>query len=351
MRFRSLLTLLFISLTTLGLVGCGSSGVDSEFVATGPAAVSDTGSLTFRFVRPVAAQQSFEVDAATSRLRFAFFDNLSAVGNAVQTRTVDFAPEVSLDNVPTSVRSVRITGLNTGGIPLYTITQSVIVEAGKDTIVSSTARPVAVSLSSLELVPANSTDSAPLSRVETEVGGTAQVYLKALYNDGTVLVVGAAANYSPLDEESEDIFSVGPSGLVRGIAPGVGQLVASFGGQSLMLEVEVSDSLNSTFSFLFFLDSSAQVVSDVEIAPGSTFAISVAGIRASDGGVLGVSNSSSNLDFIVEGSSSVTVAGGVVSVATGATAGDSATVIANYVNANGTTVSDELFVIVGAAAP
>lgn len=351
MRFRSLMTLFFISLTALGLVGCGSSGVDSEFVATGPAAVSDTGSLTFRFVRPVTPQTSFDVDSATARLRLAFFDNISATGNAVLTRTVDFAPEVTVDNVPTSVRSVRITELDSSGVPLFTTTQAVTVNAGKDTVVSATGLPVAVVLSSLELVPANSTDSAPLSRVEVEVGGTAQVYLKARYDDGTVLVVGTAATYSPSDADSAEVFSVSSSGLVRGLAPGVGQLVAAFGGQSLMLEVEVSDSLNSTFGSIFFLNSETETVTSVQVAPGSTFEYSIAGFRASDGGALSVSSTSPYLSLSVEGSSSVTASNGVVRVQAGAVAGDIAVVRADYLNANGTVSSADLQVVVGAATP
>ncbi len=346
------MTLLFISFTALGLVGCGSSGNSTEFVATGPGATPTTGGLVFRFQPVAQAQQFFEVDASTTRLRFRFYENANAVGDPIDTRNADFATEVSLSGLSTSIRSVRITGFGQDGVPLYTITQSVTVVAGVDTIVSATGTPVAVSLSRLDLVPANSVDSEPLTQVELEVGGTAQVYLIATYDDGTELIVGSAATYAPEGEGSE-FFEVNNFGLLRGLSAGTGVLNVSFGGQTLSITVEVSESLNSTFSSIHFVEIVEQgiaPVAQVEVAAGGSYSTTLVGIRAGDSAILGINPTSIYVSYSIEGSPSITVNNnnGVVSVSGSAVEGELAIVTATYSNANGSTVSETLQIIVPA---
>lgn len=350
MRYRSFMTLLFISFTALGLVGCGSSGNSAEFVATGPAATPTTGGLVFRFQPVAQAQQFFEVDADTSRLRFRFYENANAAGDPIDTRNANFATEVSFSGLSTSIRSVRITGLDQDGVPLYTISQPVTVIAGVDTIVSATGTPVAVSLSRLSLVPANSIDSEPLAQVELEVGGTAQVYLIATYDDGTELIVGDAATYAP-EGESSELFEVNNFGLLRGLSAGTGVLNVSFGGQSLSITVEVSESLNSTFSSIHFVEIVNQgvaPVSEVEVEAGETYSTTLVGIRANDGAVLGINPTSIYVSYTIEGSSLIAFNNGVISVSETAVGGELAVLTAAYSNANGSTVTETLQVTVPA---
>lgn len=335
MRFRSLMTLLFISFTALGLVGCGSSGNSAEFVATGPAATPTTGDLTFRFQPAAVGQTAFVVDAGTARLRFRFYESGNASGEAIDTRNHAFATEVKVENLSSSIRSVKITGLDDNGIPLYTITQSVTVVPGADTVVSASGDPVPVVLSSLSFVPANSTTQAPLSQVSLVVGETAQVFLRATYDDGSVVVVnsaGAEFLNDPADEDSASIFEVSETGFIRALAPGSSAVVARFGGQTLGLPVEVSESLNVNFTDIVFA-----VDSPLELGAGETAAVPVVGITSSSTAILLASPS--RLTYEVVGSSVFSVANGQVTVSPSAAGGEFASVTATYRNANGTTVT------------
>lgn len=237
MRFRSLMALLFISFTALGLSGCGSSGSSSEYVMTGTPEQPNTGSLTFQFAR---AQQSFEVDAQTVRLRLEFFENVSALGAPVVTTTVDFQPTVTVENLPTSVRSVKITALDGNRIPLSTLVQSVVVVAGENTVVQVGADPVPVTLLGLRLI-GDAVSRNDLTSVSIPVNGTSQVFLEAEYSDGSKVIVGAGATYShdPNVGNSENILEIGELGQLRGLSQGQTSVIVEFGGQSLTLPVGV----------------------------------------------------------------------------------------------------------------
>ena len=337
MRFRSLMTLLFLSFTALGLVGCGSSGNSTEFVATNPAAAQTTGSLTFRFQPVAVAQTAFDVDAATARLVFRFFENGDASGQATDTRTHAFATEVVVENLSTSVRSVRITGLDANGIPLYTIVQPVAVVAGQDVIVNATGTNVPVVLSSLSFVPANSTSQAPLTSVNLSVGETAQVFLRATYDDGTVVVVnnaGAEFVNDPADPDSAAIFEVSATGSLRGLSAGSSAVIARFAGQTLGLPVEVSDSQNVTFTDLSFA-----VADPFLVEAGTSVAVPVTGTTSTGG--TNVLASPSRITYDLVGDAVFSVSNGVVTVSEAAVGGEFASLTATYDNANGTTTTTD----------
>jgi hypothetical protein len=340
------MALLFIvGYTALGLSGCGSSGNDSEFVVTTAPQTPNTGSLTFNFV---AAQEPFVVDAGTAQLRFDFYDNAGALGDPVVSATVAFQPSITIEGLITSIRSVKITGLDADGIPIFTIVQAVTVVGGQNTVVEGLTDPTPVTLLNLALVGANSIDGVPLDGVNLEVNGTGQVYLLALFSDDTVMVVSDAATYSndPNDPDSASIVQIGQFGELRGLSPGSTSLIAEFGGQTLTIPVTVETALNETFSEIVFASPSP-----LTIPEGTSAVASVDGIRESDGFVFGINPASPNLSYEISGDAGITVDdSGLVTVADLTPGGSEATLTATYQNADGSTVSSTLQIVVSGAA-
>lgn len=345
MRSRSLMTLLFFCFTALGLAGCGStSGTSTEFVVTNPPPAVNVGALQFNFA---TAQQAFVVDGATTRVRFDFFENAGALGQPFVTTSADFAPQITISGLNTVIRSVRITGLDANRVPLYTITQAVTVVGGETTIVMPNADPVPVTLQSVNFIAANSVDGSVIDSVELEVGGTGQVYLLAIYSDGTVLVVGDAATYlnDPNDPDSTSVLEVGSFGQLRGLAPGQTNLIAQFAGQTFTMPVNVSTNLTVNFDSIFL--SNEQPIS---VASGSSQTVRITGVGA-NGVLYGVSASSPNVAYSITGAPGITVSPeGVISVAQTTPGGATAVVTVVYTNANGTTVQTLADVLVSGPA-
>lgn len=345
MRFSSFMTFLLISFTALGLVGCGSSDSD-KYVANNPAPQGNTGSLVFLFQPEVANQSPFVVESGVAKLVFRFYSNLTASGDPIDTRNHDFATRIAIENLSTDVRSVRITGFDSQGLPLISIIQQVTVVAGEETVVNATAQVVPVVLQSLSFSPADSTASDSLDGLNLVIGETAQVFLRAIYDDGTVVVVnnaGAEFLNDPADENSANVFEVSSTGSVRALAPGSSAVIARFAGQTLALPVEVSDSQNTTFTEIIIWTSS----NPLEIAPGESAPVPVAGLTASGAVVLA---SPSQITYDLQGSPVFTVANGVVTVSSAAVGGEMASLAATYQNANGSTTTSQVLQLVVTAA-
>lgn len=246
MRMRSLWSTLVLALVALGLAGCGSSSSDAgKYVFNGYTEQPTTGSLTFQFA---TAQQSFTVDAGTTKLRFEFFDHASATGDLVFTYDADFAPSITIDNVPTSTQSVKITGFQADGSPIVEFVQALGVAGGETTIVSATATPVPVTLSNLALYVADGSGGVTGQILSLEVGGQAQLYLKAEYSNGMVVQHTKDAQFEVVS--GGNYASVSSLGIVSGLQSngsnaGQATIEASYAGQVFSKDVLVFDGLSN----------------------------------------------------------------------------------------------------------
>jgi len=342
MRIRSILAILVLSFISLGLVGCGSSGSSSDFVATSADTTApNTGDLTFNFV---TAQTAFTVDADTNTLRFDFYNGVDDA--PIFSQVEPFAATITVENVPVSARTVIITGIDAEGFPLYTITQSIDVTPGENTVVDGINNAVPVTLSELRLASGSVFDlDLELTEVNVPVGGTTQVYLFALYSDGSVLLVGDSATYS-IDPNGPLIASVNENALVTGLTAGTSRFIAQFAGQTLNVLLSVNDPNNANFASL-----SVNNETPIVMNGGDTVQLAVLGTDA-DGMTFGVPSDSENLAFSIDGDSEFTVSDtGLISFAQTNETGLSATVTVTYTNANATTVDTEVPVSQATAAP
>ena len=328
MRFRSFMAILVIAIASLGFAGCGSSS--DSFVATGnPDGPPTTGGLTFNFI---TAQSPFTVDATTNTLRFDFFDGNNA--DPVFSVTRPFAPSVTIENVPASVRSVFITGFDADGIPLFTINQTVAVTPGSTNTVDGLSNAVPVALSRLRLAPGTLFDlDAELTQVNVQVGGTTQVFLFAEYSNGSVVLLGDKATYS-IPESGANVASVSNLGTVTGLGSGTTTLLAQFGGQTLSRPVISSDGFNPQLESINVINPSP-----ITVAAGTPVQITTNGQRAGGGsGII----SPSSLAYTTDNVGFTVTPGGSLSVSEDVASGITANLTVTWTNPDSTTVSTDV---------
>lgn len=327
MRLRSLLAFLIISFASLGLVGCGSSGDGVDFVSTGPVAAPTTGNLTFNFVTP----QSFNVGTTnTNTLLFQFFNAGNAT--AVFSSTDNFATSVTVNNIPTSVTTVIITGFDANNIPLFTITQAIAVQGGATAVVPGLSAATVVTLTNLRVAPGNAFDLAStLTSLSIEAGGTAQVFLFGEYSNGSAVLLGNQATYV-IPAAGAGVASVDANGLVTAIAPGTTELLISFGGQTLPVPLTVLAQGAQVFASIAVLNTPVPI----PLTSGTPVQIVTSGTTG--GGLVFGLNPAVNFNYAVDDTTNFAVdAAGMVSVNAGVTAGTTATVTVTYTNADTST--------------
>lgn len=324
MRLRSLLAALIIGLSTLGLVGCGSDNEDNGFVAaTQPAVNTTTGAVSMNFV-----QAQFAVGATAANLKFEFFANTTQAGTASLTTTVPFAATVTIQNVPVTTQSVRVTSFAANGVPLVSFTQNITVTAGVTNAIPTVATPTAVVLNQLVLTSSNvfpPNIANPITSLVVDVGALSQVYLVAVYSDGTQLIAGNLANYQPDPNNANagNIFSVNNVGTVTGRAAGTANLVITFGTQTVQVPVTVQPAGSVNFTSI-----SANAIT---VAAGMTGQLVATGTA---------NNAVFSLDaarttYAIAGGAGITISNtGLVTVAGGTAAGTTATVTVTYTNPN-----------------
>ncbi len=196
-RLSTLIAALVVGLVTLGLTGCGSSGDGNDaFVATTPpTGNTTTGAVTFNFV---AAQ--YAVGPTANQLRIEFFPNATQTGTPSLSVTVPFAATVTVQNVPVTTQSFRVTSYDQNNVPLVTVTQTITVIADTVNTVAQIAAPQAVQLNQIAVVNSNVFPPTLANQITTfnlEVNGTGQIYLVAVYSNGDIVIVGDQANYQP----------------------------------------------------------------------------------------------------------------------------------------------------------
>lgn len=334
MRFRSVLAFLLVSFVSLGLVGCGSSSDGS--VATGTttaAAANNTGALTFNFV----TRQSFTVDANTNTFRFEFYEAGSST--AIYTTTANFGASVTVANIPASAARVRITGFNSSGIPLYTITQAISVTVGSTTVVPGLTASVPVTLQVLRLSGESvfALDTT-LTSVALEVGSTFQVYVFGDYSDGSMVLLGSQPTFA-IGTGGSGIASVDANGTVTGISAGTTQLIVEIAGQTLNVPVAVLTAGGQIFTSIQVVNSTIPI----PLTSGTPVQLVVSGTNSS--GTFGIAPGG-NFSYSVDDTTNFSVdSSGNVSVNAGVAAGTSATVTVTYTNADTTTVTTTVGVV------
>jgi len=135
------------------VIGCGHSS--NDYVATGSVPGSGAGSLTFNFVKP---QRALEVPTSTTQIGFRFFSEANGQGNETHQAREEFAPIITLTNVPVSTRSVVITAYAASGAPIGNVTVPIQVISDSNVVVNLdqfSLQPI--SLTSLEIVPSTIT--------------------------------------------------------------------------------------------------------------------------------------------------------------------------------------------------
>lgn len=336
MRIKSLIVAVALGMAAAGMVGCGSSTGSDEYVATaGEVQQQPTGSLAFAFA---TAQTAFTVDANTARLRFEFFDGVAP--GAVYTQTRDFAPTITIDNVPVTATTVRITGFDANRLPIFSVSQAINVVGGSTTAVNATNNAVPVLLSELRVVGGSLTDlDTPLTSLAVPIGGTFQTFLAAEYSTGDTILVGDLATYA-IDAGGDGIASVSPLGTVSGIAAGETALLVNFSGQQITVPIVVTDGVAVNFTTIK-LDNDQPI----EVTAGTGVRLEVIANNQ-----FGLSSTDPRLSYSVD-KSGFTVLNGMLNVDASVAGGTTAFVTVTYNNPNGSSVTTTGSVVVATAAP
>lgn len=324
MRIKSLIATVALGFVAMGMVGCDSSSGNADYVVTsGEVQQQPTGSLAFAFA---TAQTAFTVDANTARLRFEFFDGVGS--DAVYTQTRDFATTITIDNVPVSATTVRITGFDSNKLPLFTATQAIEVVGGTTTAVNATSNAVTVLLEELRVVSGNLTDlDTPLSSLAVPVGGTFQTFLAAEYSSGDIVLVGELATYA-IEAGGEGFATVNPLGTVSGLAAGTTALLVSFSGQQITVPVVVTDGVAINFTSI-----KIENTQPIQVTSGTGVPLQVVANNQ-----FGLNPADSRLSYEVN-ANGFTVTNGVLNVDSSVAGGTTATVTATYTNPDSTTLT------------
>lgn len=183
------------------------------------------GSLRFQFAQ---AQSTLLVPNKTTRLKFLFTNQADGEGAFVFETTRDFALSITIDNVPLTARSVRVTALDASGLPLLTAVSPVTVLSGQSTTVHF---PPLVEVTPTEIF------IDPIS-VELRVGAERHLTVTLRLSDGSsghpVDVLWSSTGGSAL---------VDSNGRVRAVAPGTARVRAILGTLSDEVEVVVLPSI------------------------------------------------------------------------------------------------------------
>lgn len=218
---------LFITLMCLLFAaGCSGGGGNKGFVASpsdnpGPGGSAGNGSVTFNFVK---AQTAIEVPTSTVALRFQFYTGLEGTGVVVLNETRPFAAKVTFENVPTSVRSTKVTALTSEGFPIREFVASVGVVASEETVVSSasgTSTPITLD-----------TVSASPASLSLAIGGTATPVVQLNFSNGEFVRLTEAL-------VSEALFSSSDSS-VASVDPATGEVTGLLNGTSV-IRAEIVD--------------------------------------------------------------------------------------------------------------
>ncbi len=230
---RSLLTFLMVGLVSLFAVGCGDSNEDYVFTGTNPGFA--TGNVTFQFEQDVLTQAAV-VPAGTDYLTFDFYaTNPPASGQLVFEADAPYANTVTVQNVPTNVRSVVITAFDVDGFPLATLSSPVSVNAGTTTNANLNGVPVVpVDFATLSVTP-----NPVALTLGTQNGGSQQLNVTLNFDNGLSYTVAAdelpTSVLASYEIENAGVATVNGTGTVTAVAAGAtnGTATLSFNGSTV----------------------------------------------------------------------------------------------------------------------
>lgn len=222
--------------------GCSSGGSGGDFVASPGGANNGAngggnvgaGSVTFNFVKAQTAP--ITVPTSTTRLRFEFFTGPQGTGTIVKREVRDFAASVTIENVPTSVRSTKVTALTAAGFPISQFTANLNVLANADVAVNSTdgtSQPITV----------NGLTSAP-EQVDLGNSDTFQLSIQANFSNGEVITLDPNGGFVTFVSNNPAVVTVNAAtGLLTAGLDGSTTVTATFtaaGFPNTTLDIPVS---------------------------------------------------------------------------------------------------------------
>ncbi len=230
---RTLLTFLLVSLVSLFAVGCGDSNEDYVFTGTNPGVT--TGNVNFQFEEAVLTQAAL-VPAGTDFLTFDFFvTNPPAAGQLIFEADAPYANSVTVQNVPTSARSVVITAFDADGFPLATITAPINVVANTTTNANLNGVPVVeIDFTTLSVSP-----NPVALTLGTLNGATEQLDFTLNFNNGISYTIAGddlpASVVASYAVQNSGVATVNATGTVTAVEAGTtnGTATLSFGGTTV----------------------------------------------------------------------------------------------------------------------
>jgi hypothetical protein len=225
--------------------GCSSGGGGDAFVASpgggvpvgGGGGNAGAGSVTFNFVK---AQAPITVPVSTVQLRFEFFTGLEGTGTIVKREVRDFANTITIDDVPTSVRSNVVTAITAEGFPIAQFTSNVTVPAGGN---------VTVDAGSGTLVPV--TAVAIISSPTSVALGNAdnfQLVIQVEFSNGEVIPVDLTGGAVGFTSNMPGVATVDANGLITAGLNGQAFITATlnapgFGPVAIDIPIGVGDGI------------------------------------------------------------------------------------------------------------
>ena len=198
------------------LAGCGG-GDGESFIVTPlganpapppPPSPGTTGNLAFRFVQA----QTAEVPAGTETLQFDFFN---VEDDLVFFAPSNYAPSVTVEDVPVTAVRVVITVYGPSGVPLATLSKAVTVEADNTVAVNmSDAERTEITLDELQVSPTQVELALP-------VNSTASLRLSGSFSNGDTVVfspqTGGTATFAGANPS---VALVSSAGVVTAVTAG-----------------------------------------------------------------------------------------------------------------------------------
>lgn len=235
---KSTVGLLAALLLSLFLVGCGGDGGGGNFVATpdtggaggGNNTNTGTGSVTFNFVQ--AQSSPLVVPVGTNRLRFEFFNAADGDGNMVYRVTRDYAAQVTIEDVPTTSRSVVVTAFGADGFPTVQFEADFTISQDEDITISQTdASRSNVTLDELVASPQS---------LSLGSGGTIRLTLTAVFSSGDRVALSEAHLDEVTFNTSNSSVATVSAGVVSSVSSGTANITATFRGVTATVPVQVN---------------------------------------------------------------------------------------------------------------
>lgn len=196
-------------LAGLLVVGCGSSTDDNYVFNPGPSnPVASVGSVEFHFAN---AQSAIVFPAAGTTLVFEFFAGDVNVGTLVKQEEHDYSSTITIADVPTTTRALRVTAIDANGFPVSEFSTRVVVpEGGTVVIDGAQGATVAVTLDQIIAEP---------SSLSLAPGTSHSLVIRGVFSNGATVEFNQAV-LADTTFVSSDVYTatVDASGLVELVA-------------------------------------------------------------------------------------------------------------------------------------